>query len=86
VTEAALKNASRYDLFLLLSDDIPYDDTWDRSGPQKREIFQKQTLADLLERRIPFVTLNGSLGERVKKVKNILSGFEKYKNFFGASL
>lgn len=36
-------------------EDIPYDDTWDRSGEQKRTVFHKQIIADLNERKIPYI-------------------------------
>lgn len=79
----ALENAQRYDLFFLCDDDIPYDDTWDRSGDQKRHIFHKQIIADLKERRIPFITLRGTLEERMRKVDEVLAKFELYGNYFG---
>lgn len=79
----ALENASRYDLFFLCEDDIPYDDTWDRSGDQKRHVFQKQIVADLRERRIPYIPLRGSLEARMAQVEDILSRFEPYGNFYG---
>ena len=71
---------SRYDLVFVCDIDIPYDNTWDRSGETNREIFQKQILADLKERKVPFIILNGSLKERTKKVEKILNQFKKYKN------
>lgn len=83
LTRIALENAQRYDLFFLCDDDIPYDDTWDRSGDQKRHVFHKQILADLKERRIPFITLRGTLEERMRKVDAVLAKFEPYCNFFG---
>lgn len=83
LTQLALENAQRYDLFFLCDDDIPYDDTWDRSGEQKRTVFHKQTIADLHERKIPYITLRGNLEERIKRVDEVLSNFEKYNNFFG---
>lgn len=86
LTRLALENASRYDLFFLCDDDIPYDDTWDRSGDQKRHIFQKQIIADLHERRIPYITVSGSLEERMQTVSSALNGFEKYSNYFGNQL
>ncbi|WP_150272772.1 AAA family ATPase [Paenibacillus tepidiphilus] len=79
----ALENAQRYDLFFLCDDDIPYDDTWDRSGDQKRHVFQKQIIADLKERRIPYITLKGTLEERMRKVDEVLARFRPYSNFFG---
>jgi HTH-type transcriptional regulator, transcriptional repressor of NAD biosynthesis genes len=84
--QTALENYTRYDLFFLCSDDIPYDDTWDRSGPQKREIFQKQIISDLIERRIPFITLEGDLNKRIETVSNVLEDFKPYTNYFGNSM
>ncbi|RRJ62757.1 cytidyltransferase [Paenibacillus oralis] len=83
LTRIALENAQRYDLFFLCDDDIPYDDTWDRSGDQKRHVFHRQIIADLQERRIPFITLRGSLEERMRKVDEVLAGFKPYSNYFG---
>lgn len=83
LTRIALENAQRYDLFFLCDDDIPYDDTWDRSGDQKRQVFHKQIIADLHERRIPFITLRGNLEERMRKVEEVLAKFEPYRNYFG---
>ena len=62
----------RYDVFILCEDDIPYDDTWDRSGEVNRTVFQKQIVADLTLRKIPFVRVGGSLESRVDLVEEIL--------------
>lgn len=80
LTEYAKKAEKRYDLFFLCDTDIPYDDTWDRSGEQKREWFQKQIIDDLRQRRIPYIPLSGSLEERIHKVELILSVYKKYDN------
>lgn len=85
LTRLALENAARYDLFFLCEDDIPYDDTWDRSGDQKRQIFHKQIIADLKARRIPYIPLLGSLEERMARVDEVLQQFRPYSNFFGVS-
>lgn len=79
-------NYKRYDLFFLCDIDIPYDDTWDRSGNQKREVFQKQIIADLKERNIPYILLSGNLEKRMQKVENLLSEFKKYSNYFGSKI
>ncbi|MBR9691777.1 AAA family ATPase [Candidatus Woesearchaeota archaeon] len=79
----AEKCIQRYDLFFLCDNDIPYDDTWDRSGDANREVMQKRTIAYLIEHKVPFVVLKGSLEQRVAKVKSILSKFEKYDNLGG---
>lgn len=83
LTQLALENAQRYDLFFLCDVDIPYDDTWDRSGDQKRQVFQKQIIADLRERRIPYILLRGTLEERITKVAAVLKDFTPYSNYFG---
>lgn len=78
--EALARQAeTRYDLVFLCGDDIPYDDTWDRSGDVQRKIFQRQIMADLIRRKVPFILLTGTLEERVAKVKNVLSHFRKYE-------
>ncbi len=86
LTRLALENASRYDLFFLCEDDIPYDDTWDRSGDQKRHIFHKQIIADLKQRNIPYISLSGTLEERMEKVNATLQSFQHYSNFFASLL
>ncbi len=76
----ALRAQSRYDLYFLCCDDIPYDDTWDRSGDQKRHIFQKQIIADLKERKLAYIELRGNLDERIAVVDRVLGKFKKYSN------
>jgi nicotinamide riboside kinase len=71
--------SSRYDLVFLCDTDIPYDDTWDRSGDVNRKTFQKQIIGELLARKIPFILLSGNIETRVTKVKTSLSKFQKYK-------
>lgn len=80
LTDHAQKAEKNYDLFFLCDTDIPYDDTWDRSGAQKREWFQKQIIDDLRERRIPYIPLAGTLAERIKKVEQILADYQKFDN------
>ncbi len=70
----------RYDLFFLCDTDIPYADTWDRSGDVKRNVFQKQIIGDLLARKIPFFVLNGDLETRVSQVNAVLGRFRKYQS------
>jgi HTH-type transcriptional repressor of NAD biosynthesis genes len=70
----------RYDLVFLCEDDIPYDDTWDRSGDHKRHVFQRQVVADLRGRKIPFIRLRGSLEERMEQVDEVLSKFIKWSS------
>jgi HTH-type transcriptional repressor of NAD biosynthesis genes len=76
----ALKAATCYDLIFLCADDIPYDDTWDRSGEVKQHIFQKKIIADLKERRLPYIELKGELNDRISTVKKVLAMFKRYSN------
>jgi NadR type nicotinamide-nucleotide adenylyltransferase len=80
LAELADQAVRRYDLVFLCGDDIPYDDTWDRSGDAERQVFQKQIAADLLLRRVPFIPLSGTLEERVQKVKAVLARYQKFEN------
>ncbi len=75
----AEETAQRYDLFLLCEDDIPYDDSWDRSGEANRRIMQAQIRAELVQRRLPCVHLKGSLVERLEQANGILRRFRKYR-------
>ncbi|MEI7990690.1 MAG: AAA family ATPase [Chloroflexota bacterium] len=77
--ELANLASSRYDLVFLCDTDIPYDDTWDRSGDVNRITFQKQIIEDLHARKIPYIVLSGDLEMRVTKVNTILNKFQKYK-------
>jgi NadR type nicotinamide-nucleotide adenylyltransferase len=78
LVELAEVASRRYDLVFLCGDDIPYADTWERSGAVQRAVFQKQIVADLLARKTPFITLRGTVDERVAAVKGVLARFEKY--------
>lgn len=80
LVELAQQAASRYDLVFVCDSDIPYDDTWDRSGEENRKIFQKQIINELIIRKIPFFLLQGELETRIKYVKSILAKYCKYEN------
>ena len=78
--------ASRYDLAFLCGDEIPYADTWDRSGDVKRHEFQSRIIADLEMRRIPYIPLRGTLDERMDAVDRVLAEYVPYSNFFGRKI
>lgn len=80
LAELANLASSRYDIVFLCDTDIPYDDTWDRSGNINRMTFQKQIIADLLVRKTPFFMLRGNQEERVARVKKVLQKFRKYES------
>lgn len=80
LTQLAREAERRYDLFILCDTDIPYAETWDRSGDQKRKWFQDQIVGDLAERRVPFFRVNGALEERIAQVDAILRQHHKFGN------
>lgn len=80
LAELAREAAVRYDLVFVCDTDIPYDDTWDRSGEVNRNVFQKQILADLRIRKTPFLMLRGSIKDRVTTVQRVLNNYVKYSN------
>jgi NadR type nicotinamide-nucleotide adenylyltransferase len=80
--ELAARASARYDLVFVCDLDIAYDDTWDRSGETNRAVFQKQIVADLLIRKIPFFTLRGDLETRTANVNTIVDRYRKFTNFF----
>ncbi len=77
LVDLAREAESRYDLWFLCEADIPYADTWDRSGPVHREEMQGRIVADLVERGIDFTRLRGSVEERIGRVEEVLAGFDK---------
>ncbi len=81
LAELATRAASRYDLNVVCDTDIPYADTWDRSGEADRTVFQKQTLADLRIRRLPYLLLRGTVEQRVDAVRRMLARHTKFDNF-----
>ena len=80
LTRLAQEAEKRYDLFFLCDTDIPYADTWDRSGDPKRKGFQKQIVGDLAERRVPFFRVSGTLHQRIAYVEDILRRHRKFCN------
>jgi HTH-type transcriptional regulator, transcriptional repressor of NAD biosynthesis genes len=64
--------SSRYDLIFLCDTDIPYDDTWDRSGDANRHEFQQQIIDDLKARGLSYTLLQGTLTQRIETVQKTL--------------
>jgi HTH-type transcriptional regulator, transcriptional repressor of NAD biosynthesis genes len=78
--ELAHACSSRYDLTFVCDSDIPYDDTWDRSGEVNRAAFQRQVVDDLRSSNVPFLVLRGDLQHRIDTVAGILSRHRKFMN------
>lgn len=64
---------NRYDLFFVCDIDIPYEDTWERSGEVYRSRFQEMILNDLDARGIFYNILSGTIEDRFSKVLSILN-------------
>lgn len=80
LADLAGQTAARYDPIFVCDTDIPYDDTWDRSGEANRLAFQRQVIGDLVARHIPYFLLRGDLDRRVAQVRRILNRHRKYQN------
>ena len=61
-----------YDYVVVCGNEIPYDDTEDRSGETQRTNFQGQILDDLAVRRIPFGYVFGNVNDRLYNVNDLL--------------
>lgn len=59
---------SRYALVVLCGDEIPYDDTWERSGDANRHEFQVFIKDYLIEKQIPHIKVTGTVAQRVDAV------------------
>jgi NadR type nicotinamide-nucleotide adenylyltransferase len=62
----------KYKNVFLCDDDIPFDDTWDRSGPKSREIIQRMNKNLLDEYKINFNLLSGTLENRLQIINNYI--------------
>uniref|UniRef100_A0A4Y8PQ33 Cytidyltransferase n=2 Tax=Paenibacillus athensensis TaxID=1967502 RepID=A0A4Y8PQ33_9BACL len=71
--------AWRYDRVFVCDTDIPYDDTWDRSGDVQRQEFQRQILDDLQRRGVAYTLLQGSLEARTERVARELETYNRWK-------
>jgi NadR type nicotinamide-nucleotide adenylyltransferase len=58
----------RYDLVVLCNDDIPYDDTWERSGDANRHEFQAFNRQYLKENAIKHILVSGDITQRKQAV------------------
>ena len=77
--ELSNETKERYDVVILCGDDIPYDDTVDRSGQANRSEFQKTTIEELDKRGIAYHEVTGSIHDRISEVSRILETMTKGK-------
>lgn len=73
LTQLAQDCWSRYDLVVLCDDDIPYDDTWERSGDANRHEFQAFNRQYLHSNNIQHIVASGCLAQRKQLVLSTLS-------------
>ncbi|MGQ8365346.1 AAA family ATPase [Glaciecola sp. 1036] len=67
------ESKARFDVVFLCKDDIPFEDTWERSGQVKRREFQDFITQQLKQRDIRYTELSGSLENRFQQVAQVLS-------------
>lgn len=80
LAELAREAEHRYDLIIVCDSDIPYDDTWDRSGDARRQVFQQQILADLHMRKLPYLLVRGDVEQRLQQVQRLLAQHQHWGN------
>ena len=79
LSELSNESKERYDLVILCGDDIPYDDTVDRSGETNRSDFQKATTDELIKLGAKYHEVTGSIQDRISQVSRILETMTKGK-------
>jgi nicotinamide riboside kinase len=65
LTKLAEQSWQRYCLVVLCDNDIPYDDTWERSGDANRAEFQNFLINYLEQNKIKYILATGTVAERV---------------------
>jgi NadR type nicotinamide-nucleotide adenylyltransferase len=62
----------KYEHIFLCDEDIPFDDTWDRSGPRSRGILQEINKRALEQYGLKYILLSGTLEKRLELVKEYI--------------
>lgn len=70
--QLADESKDRFDIVFLCQDDIPFEDTWERSGDVKRAEFQAFITNELISRGIAYHELSGSVEARFEQVAKVL--------------
>lgn len=77
LVELAKQSWQRYDLVVLCEEDIPYDDTWERSGDANRHEFQLFLKTHLKQHNIPHILVTGSVEKRIQGVEQAMEEIQK---------
>ena len=72
LTALADDSKRRFAVVFVCDDDIPFEDTWERSGDVKRGEFQRFLLDQLHAREIHYHRLSGSVEARLQQVIAVL--------------
>jgi NadR type nicotinamide-nucleotide adenylyltransferase len=67
----------KYKNVFLCDEDIPFEDTWDRSGPKSRAIIQDINKDILEQYGINYILLSGSPEDRLQTVKDYITKLEE---------
>lgn len=73
LSRLADESKERFDHVFLCGDEIPYEDTWERSGDVKRHEFQAFITQQLKQRGIQYTYLQGNVEERLAALIKTLS-------------
>lgn len=74
-------NLYKYKHVFLCDEDIPFDDTWDRSGYGSREKIQEINKSMLNKYGIQYSLLSGSIEDRYRGVKAYMEALQACQNF-----
>ncbi len=69
--------SQKYDFVFLCDIDIPYEDTWDRSGIDTRKKFHESLILELKRNKVPYILLSGDLKTRTDKVFELITTTKK---------
>jgi NadR type nicotinamide-nucleotide adenylyltransferase len=69
LTDILKSSLYKYTHLFLCDEDIPFDDTWDRSGPKSRKKIQNINKTVLEKNGLNYAILSGSLEKRIGTVK-----------------
>lgn len=68
LTDILQSSLYKYHHIFLCDKDIPFDDTWDRSGPESREAIQQINKMVLDDNKLKYTVLSGTPEERAETV------------------
>ncbi|MCL2281945.1 MAG: AAA family ATPase [Fibromonadales bacterium] len=70
LTQLLNESLYKYKNLFLCDEDIPFEDTFDRSGPKSRAVLQQINKTVLEQYGLKYTLLSGTLEKRVESVKN----------------